>query len=934
MENTTKAQAQHPQLDAQKIERALLAIKACIVTSEVPAMLTKTRKLDPATGKVISIPGGHLTKGTAKNITFGSMKEVAEFWDNAALNQALIAAQHIGEAEEVPIYSRAEYERQGQPKGAVTRTKDYFERGYREHGFLSLDCDKDGLSFDEFYQAINSVIPLDKTAWAYGPSSGSHLANDGKLLPGADKKGHRLLVVIDDAARTKEAGQTLFYKLWLKDYCQFETGKAGQLLERGIIDTAMFGDVCRLDFIGGSHCIPPLTQQRPPVIYNEGEPLSVSEYLDGLTDDEEEALESSKRAQRQRLKGEIEAKRDTYCDEKGRENLKKKGIVNPSIDEIEQAKENVKKALESGYLTADFVITLAKDKRQITIGEVLAEPEKYDGAATLDPIEPEYHNYSAKGILYLNKGEPNLYSQAHGGKNYKLYKQSRLIQHSRGRTNRTTDETKALLKALPDFFDMGGQLVRVLNGQVIPLCEASLSYALGSVAQYYQETTDKKGKVTREDIDPPPQVVKQLLGMGAQRGLKPLQAVITAPTITADNHIVYKRGYDARSQLYLDIDTDLPKPKTVPTREDLTNSYRSLMDIIDTFKLKNDIDRSVVLSAFLTAVVRPGIDKAPIYALDAPTKGSGKTYLAECIGALALGYLPAMTPTSKAGDGEIKKTLLPKLMQGERAIIFDNILGDFNSVSLATFITSTVYTDRILGSSQTISLPNKSIVLLTGNNLSLAGDLPRRCVSARIDTGEENPIKAKHDLSKLGGVKPDRYILQNRQRLVMDCITIVRGFLVSNDSIFQQGLGAEITNTFEQWGKLARQPIRHLAQLGIDSSLRDVQESTDKNIASDPHKERTALLVDYLWRLFGSKPFTTKDVMNAAFDWLGVPADNVGGDLAELLREFMHNGKKPNTISVGKVLAFRVDNIVDGKCIKLIETPGRRANLWKIEAVE
>lgn len=925
------------QIDAEIIR---LAIHVCVVTASEPTVLTKTRRLDEITGTIITekngnYPAGALIKGYAENSVFKSMREFAQFLDTAKMNQALIGAKHTATTDSIQIMSRTAYRKAGEPANAITRTKDNFYRPAGEHGLLILDCDSLRTSKEQFIAAIKTILPLDSLAYAYTTSSSSFLSVPNKIE--GELKGQRLYIVLKDASHTTEAGENLFKRLWLEGHGWYEAGAAGQYLNRGIIDTAMFKDTCRLDFVSGSNCIAPVVQQRPPAEFNDGEPLDSRALLCDLTSGQLKELEAIQGSARDRIANEIEQKKAAYCDKKGRENLAKQGITEPTTEQLDKAKTNVLKALDSSSLTGDFVITLAKDRKQITIADALSDPERYDQADTLDPLEPEYNNYHAVGKLYLMEGRPTLHTFAHGGKVYRLFKQSRFIQHANGSTAETTNDTLALMRIMPNYFDMGGQLVAVKGGRVVPMTEHLLSYELGSIAQYYIEKTDKKGNVLTTFIDPPSNVVRQIMSMNAQtgngntqRGLKPLKAVITAPTITADNHVVYKRGYDADTCLYLATSDEITPPASNPTIEEITAAYRSIMDIIDTFKLKNDIDKSVVLSAFLTAVIRPAIDKAPIYALDAPTKGSGKTYLAECIGALALGHEPTITPAIQGDEAEINKTLLSMLMNNERVIIWDNIMGSFNSAKFAAFTTAPVFGGRVLGVSQMMSLPNKAMVIFTGNNLSLYGDLPRRCITARIDTGEENPLDAHHDLTKLDNIKPDTFILRHRQRLAMACITIIRAYLTGANG---DRLTTHKVGSFEEWDKLTRQPVIYLAQLGIDTNLHDVKASIDKNMAHDPEHELLTQLLDQLSRFFGNASFTAKDVMNIAYDFVGEPAKGDGADLAELIADIVPRNNRPNTRTMGRIISNRLDCIADGKKIVELKGAAKQTKRYQIATV-
>lgn len=918
-----------------------LQIKACIITSETPAVLTKTRALDIATGSIITennsnLPMGSVIKGTAENVTFKSLQEFATFLDTAGHNKALIAGQHTADTTTVQIMSTGYYEKNGKPAGAITRTKNNFTRPQNQQGLLILDCDDKQISKEQFMTAIKQVIPnLDDTAYIYTTSSSSYLYDADKLIQG--DKGKRLYIVLEDCSDALRAGQALFDRLWINGHGYYEIGSAGQLLNRGIIDTAMFKDTCRLDFISGSNCKAPLRQARPPAEINEGRPLNSITALANLDATEKARLDAMQISYKGNLTDKAQAVKKQYCIKRAGEHLLKQGITDPTDKQRAEAEANVLKALDTETLTGDFIITLAKSGEQVTIAEVLADCERYDGAETLDPLEPHYNNYSATGKLFLKDKNPNLHSFAHGGKNYKLFKQDRFIKHTRGRTADTTTATIRLMQVLPNFFDMGKQLVTVKGGQVIPMTEHLLTYELGMTVQFYTDRESKDGDTKPNYIDPPKEVIRQILSMqtatyggNTQRGLKPLKAVITAPTITEDNHVIYKRGYDAKTQLYLSVTEDLNPPAGKPTTADLKDAYRAIMNVIDTFKLNTALDRSVVLSAFLTAVVRPTLDKAPIFCFDAPTQGSGKTYLAECIGIVATGSAPSITPAIQGNEAEIQKTLLAMLMNGASTIIWDNIMGAFNSATMASFTTAINYSGRVLGASEQITLPNKAMVIFTGNNLKLYGDLPRRCITARIDTGEENPLNTKRDLRPLKGLKPDQYLLDNRNEIVMSAITIIRAFLMSDTCRTSGRYTEHAVASFEQWDAMARQPILHLSAEGIAPEMTDVKQSIDANMTNDIEKERLEMLIGHLHSQFMTAPFTARDVMNFAFDFTGQPATGAGAELAELLSDMTAKGKKPNSITTGHIITYRLDRIADGKKIVALPQKGKHAKQYRI----
>ena len=58
---------------------------------------------------------------------------------------------------------------------------------------------------------------------------------------------------------------------------------------------------------------------------------------------------------------------------------------------------------------------------------------------------------------------------------------------------------------------------------------------------------------------------------------------------------------------------------------------------------------------------------------------------------------------------------------------------------MAAFITADAMVDRVLGKSESIRIPNRALLILTGNNLQFQGDLGRRVIPCDLDPGCEFP---------------------------------------------------------------------------------------------------------------------------------------------------------------------------------------------------
>ncbi|MGB3109410.1 MAG: hypothetical protein WBB40_02360 [Psychrobacter alimentarius] len=887
-----------------------------VITSITPSILTKKHRLNDL-GEMVTDTVAQMVEGKAINLSVSSAQALGNLLDSLEHNQAVTWGIHTAAQAEIDILSTNLFTERGEPASATTRTDNHYRWG-SNHGVMMLDCDDKTLSKEAFIEAINDIIPLDNVAHVWRPSSSSYIYNGNDQVNGLT--GQRLYLFVKDAEDMLRAGKALFNRLWLNAKGHYEIGKAGSYLERAPIDAAVF-QASRLDFAARSYCIAPLEQRPVPTEYNEGHALDTKTALPELTAKQVKILAEIKIKEKEPYADKVKMIRDVFSHDRAFAHLTKQGIKVPTEEQIKAAKINVLRALNMDVLLDDFIITLA-DGKQISIAEALDDPEQYHEALTKDPLEPSYDNYHDVGKLYLQSQRPRLYSMAHGGKIYKLFRQPRRIEHVAGRMTDTTLKTLKLMRSLPDYYDMGDNLVSVKNGKVSAFSEPLLEHELGAIAQFWQ--WHKTGKATYERlIDPPQKVIRQILAMHKHRQLKSLNAVINAPTITHNDHVVTKHGYDVETQLYLDCsDHGVTIPMFV-SKEDAIAAYHKLMKPFCTFDYADNVSRSVALSAVLTAVTRPTQATAPAFAFDAPKQGSGKTYFCECLGILATNESLAMTPSIEKNEDEVRKMLLSMLIEGRRLIVWDNIMGAFNSATMASFLTSERFSGRILGFTQSVEVSHRAMLLLTGNNMTLVGDMPRRVLTCRFDTGIENPTQAKRDLSAIDGLKPSTYIKRNRYKLVAAAIILIRGYLQS-DEYQRGGMVSDRLSSFEEWDITCRQPIIWLAQhLG---GLTDPKRSIDDNMEKDPEHETLCELLTGIYEWQASAPFTAR----ALSDYMTrqICSDH---PLHEVLID-LNGGNSLTTRSIGNLLKNRRGRIAAGLKLELAKA-STKGNSFKVRKV-
>lgn len=756
---------------------------------------------------------------------------------------------------------------------------------------------REALDREGLVATIREAVPgLAQAALLWWPSASSCIWHGERELRSVS--GQRLWMLVADASDIPRAGKVLVDRLWLAGHAWYEVSKAGALLERTLIDASVW-QPSRLDFAGGAACGGGLEQRRgdPVPIEGAAEIIDTAVALLDLTPAERAKVAEIKAAARGEIKGEAEAIRETWIAERVDEMIARAG---DDPEAIERAQMTARRALDHAVLAGDFLlhIEVAGRVEAVTVGEVLDDRLRWQGLLCRDPIEPDYDGGRLVGRLYLMQARPALHSFAHGGTTYRLHRAPATVQVLAGGTDRAVDATIDLLRADPLSFDFGGALATVEGGEVHTLDADGLAYHLGGIAAF--EKWDGRAETFRP-CDPPQPLVRQLLALGERRKLKPLEAVVTAPTIRLDGSVLDRPGYDAHTGLLLDIPpAGLPRVIDRPSVAQAQEALAVLMEPFASFPFVDAAARGALLAALLTVVVRPVLPTAPAFGFDAPVQGSGKTLLAQCVGALIEGTVPDVWPhTHGRDDEETRKRLFTALRSGSRALIWDNITGTFDSASMAAFITAPAMLDRVLGKSEALRVPNRATLILTGNNLSLAGDMPRRVLVCRIDPQTAEPFARQFDLDPLS------HCLDRREEMVVAACTLIRARFTHAITPAPGRLAS-----FEGWDDLVRQTVVWCDTVLDPSGFGDPMDLIREAQAADPEGDALFALLDALRDRFGRHEFGAKEVQAAMT--MGGFNDPRGDDLRASLVDLAGDKAAGTTRGIGRVLKFREGRIVHG----------------------
>lgn len=242
---------------------------------------------------------------------------------------------------------------------------------------------------------------------------------------------------------------------------------------------------------------------------------------------------------------------------------------------------------------------------------------------------------------------------------------------------------------------------------------------------------------------PPKDVVEDMLEL--DKPLPVLRGLAGTPVFASDGALVATPGYSPKTRLYYEpLGAPIRDVPAVPGQADVERARHLILDewLVD-FPFVEAASCAHVVAAALTPVAREFMKcPTPLLVIDAPTEGTGKGFLAGTVGIVLSGREPSPM-TEGRGDDEMRKRITAVLRDGRPVILLDNVKRQLDAAALASVLTTTTWTDRVLGKSETIVLPNRALWLATGNNVQLDREIARRSVWIRLDARLDRPWERK-----------------------------------------------------------------------------------------------------------------------------------------------------------------------------------------------
>jgi len=198
-------------------------------------------------------------------------------------------------------------------------------------------------------------------------------------------------------------------------------------------------------------------------------------------------------------------------------------------------------------------------------------------------------------------------------------------------------------------------------------------------------------------------------------------------------------GYDVESQIFtIDSGIRIDEKMSLEKAKAIWDDYDSEFGYVD----ERSKSVSLTMAQALFGMGLQPVEGARMgFMVLANVQGIGKSLVAQ----------KAITPshglaenTARAKEEELRKILDSVVLQGSPYLFFDNLKGHFENALVEGFMTTPVWRARVLGTQHFLKGKVCTILIITGNNLTVSPDLQRRMLQCNLFQEEFETQEKRH----------------------------------------------------------------------------------------------------------------------------------------------------------------------------------------------
>ena len=396
------------------------SIPSDLRTTAQPVVFSRIRYSTPTGKEFIREANGGLLKRTLANGTSGTahfvsqttIEEIAQTIKAMTSSDVMLAG--VAWEDRLPLVPQAQ-----RASHNVARTKGDFSFPSGP-GLMILDNDiPTGQSDDQFDTYAYAVPAMVSASYVVAPSSSSWIydATSDEMLKGPG--GQHYYVPVKDASDIPRALKALHQRLLLVGHGKAVITADGRALIKSPVDLAMRSPnqpAFQRVSLG-----PGLYQDKDPHVRTvRGDDfLFDTGLIQDLNTAEMAALETAEAALRAEVATDAQATRVAWIEAQAPRVAARTGKP------IEEARAFLERRPTGNRMTYDLCpgMTIVFADGASDVGDVLAEPTRYDGKPCADPFEPDYGSGVGVAKFYANLtgGKPVIKSFAHGGQTFFLH---------------------------------------------------------------------------------------------------------------------------------------------------------------------------------------------------------------------------------------------------------------------------------------------------------------------------------------------------------------------------------------------------------------------------------------------------------------------------------------------------------------------------------
>jgi hypothetical protein len=377
----------------------------------------------------------------------------------------------------------------------------------------------------------------------------------------------------------------------------------------------------------------------------------------------------------------------------------------------------------------------------------------------------------------------------------------------------------------------------------------------------------------------------------ALSGLRKLKGITHTPMVRKDGSVLAEPGYDAETgYLFLPGEgVDVPAVPDVPNTHDVARAGLLLEEMISGFPFAGPEDKANYLGLLLTPLLRELTPPAyKLFGISAHQPGSGKSLLAQIVSIIHGSVFRSEVPDDEAEWRKMTSGLLATT--SAPVVVLDNVSGVLKSAVLAGLLTADgEIQERELGKSSNLTYTNDRVWVVTGNNMSLGGDLVRRTVTVMIDPDMANPeTRTDFAITDL-----PRWVAEHRNEILWALLVLMRSWVAA-------GKPAPVRRQSDGYAAWETAVGGILAHAGVPGGF---DQESGKRASAGGDDDGLAALLTHLADKFGEREWSVAEALSPdggemvfdSRDWLP-------GHVLDRLARSEASGRA----SFGKWLRFRL----------------------------